>query len=138
MKDMKVQIIEQMVTNLKNMDTLYFIQYGNQTFTNIEEKKEVKRTRAPSKYGYREVITHIRNQIQEPLCAGSTGFIDVGTYDIESVRSTLSSYLTRKYGVDKVSTHIEREKNIIWYVWASDKPFTEAELFKTVMETVNE
>ena len=139
MKDMKVQIIEQMVTNLKNMDTLYFIQYGDHTFTNIEEKKEAKRTPSPSKYPFKEVSKHIKSQLPETLWPGVCGFINSGKYDIESVRSTFTSHVTTKYGAGKVSTSVDRDKNLIWYIWETDEPIVvDNKTMNLLPETVNE
>lgn len=121
MKDMKTIMIQQMVANLIKMDAVYFIQFGDATYTNLEEKMETKKKRAPSKYPLGELSKYIRNQIQEPLYPGVSGLVEAGEYDIESLRSTFTSYLSHKYGKNKFITHVEREKNCIWYVWKTDE-----------------
>lgn len=114
----KSKMLAHIVSMLDKLEVQYLIKDGDEKHSNIIEEEKPKRTRSPSKYKFGEVTKFIKGELERLTFNGvlsNAGFIDCKEYDIDVIRSNLSSYLIKTYGKNKFSTYTDHESNLVWY-----------------------
>ena len=120
MKNIKQEILNQMIRTLEKLEVKYHLVYEDTVLTNIEQDK--KHTRRKSLYPRNELRDFINKQLPEDLNSMSAGFVDCEKYNGETIRSSLSSYLCAKFGKKSFHTSVDKNHNCVWF-WSETSPF---------------
>lgn len=104
--------LERALTTLNALGATYRIIIGDESFGTLEVVTPKNRLRAPPIHP-RGTLTNYFQPLMEGLRVGDVAVIDAQKFDIQSLRSAITAWSSKKWGNGSTVSTVTRETNVI-------------------------